>query len=965
MKKLGTLALLGLLLTTLPTSGQETPKEKPLTKEEQAKLQEAIQLNGKVILLYRAGRHSEAIPLALQVLELRKAVQGEKHPDYARSLNDLARLYQAQGDYAKAEPIFRQALELLEAVPGEKHFLYAASLNNLAELYRTQGQYGKAEPLYRQAVELFKSRRGGKHPAYATSLNNLALLYQDQGDYAKAEPLYRQALELTKAIQGEKERDYANILNNLAVLYYLQGDYAKAEPLYRQALELRRAVLGEKHPHYASSLNNLAALYKAQGDYAKAEPLYRQALELFKAVLGEKHPEYATCLNNLALLYEAQDGFSKAEPLHCQALEIKKAVLGENHPAYALSLNNLAALYQAQGEYAKAEPLYRQALLAQAPAYRGPFTDLPPTAFRLSPETTRCLRNYSRLLRQRLGRSPSLAQLRACDHAYALTLAAQERLRQETLRHDDSNLQHGADDFAVVPGRLRVLRLLYAAEGKVETLHSAVTTAEQGRGRVFLDQLGRARAGVLPGLAPALRQREAGLLDRQRQLDLAYTREADRGLKADGDRLRQLFEERRQAEDDLQKLVAEMVQASPQYAALRYPKPCTIAEARACLASNEVALLFALGGDVSAVVLLEKAPTTGDKADGIAIHELPKAADINELVASLTDTEALQKPARLRSVGREAYQMLLAPLADRIKGKDLVIVPGESLCYLPFELLQENGKYLIENHKVRYAPSLTALHMIRLWEKSRTTRPDLPLFALGDPVYDKQDARLSGNTGAVVANLDTARDYQAREGRRDESFARLIHSGREVETLGRLLKTPAANIRTGVKALEADIKKASASGELARCRYIHFATHGILGSGDGKPPALVLSLVGNDDVRDEFGRNEGFLRLDEVTGLKLNADLVVLSACRSGQGQLRNGEGVSGLARAFLYAGSRGVVCSLWSVADAETADLMTDMYRRLQAGKPAADALREARLEMLRAGKPPIYWAPFILIGE
>ncbi len=192
-----------------------------------------------------------------------------------------------------------------------------------------------------------------------------------------------------------------------------------------------------------------------------------------------------------------------------------------------------------------------------------------------------------------------------------------------------------------------------------------------------------------------------------------------------------------------------------------------------------------------------------------------------------------------------------------------------------------------------------------------------------------------------------------------------VHSGREVNMIGRLLQAPEANVRTGLKALEADIKKASASGELARCRYIHFATHGILGSGDGKPPALVLSLVGNDDLRDEFGRNDGFLRLDEVTGLKLNADLVVLSACRSGQGQLRNGEGVSGLARAFLYAGSRGVVCSLWSVADAETADLMTDMYTRLQAGKLAADALREARLEMLKAGKPPIYWAPFILIGE
>jgi CHAT domain-containing protein len=163
----------------------------------------------------------------------------------------------------------------------------------------------------------------------------------------------------------------------------------------------------------------------------------------------------------------------------------------------------------------------------------------------------------------------------------------------------------------------------------------------------------------------------------------------------------------------------------------------------------------------------------------------------------------------------------------------------------------------------------------------------------------------------------------------------------------------------GREATEAAVKAASESGQLARYRYIHFATHGILGLTDATPPSLVLALAGEQRGED------GFLTLGEVTGLRLSADLVVLSACQTGRGKLYNAEGVSGLARAFLSAGSRGVLCSLWRVDDAATADLMANVYSGLKENKPAADALRAAQLRMIDDGQPPLYWAPFILIGQ
>ncbi|HEV3262883.1 MAG TPA: tetratricopeptide repeat protein, partial [Gemmataceae bacterium] len=180
----------------------------------------------------------------------------------------------------------KKALEIRGQILGQRHRDYAQSLNNLAGLYKDMGDHGSALPLYRQALEIWKQALGEKHPDYATGLNNLAWLYQAMGDSAKAEPLYRRSMEIRKETLGEKHPAYALSLNELGALYQGMGYYARAEPLFRRALEIRKEVLGEKHPDYASSLNNLGLLYASKGDYARALPLYRQALEIWKQALA-------------------------------------------------------------------------------------------------------------------------------------------------------------------------------------------------------------------------------------------------------------------------------------------------------------------------------------------------------------------------------------------------------------------------------------------------------------------------------------------------------------------------------------------------------------------------------------------------------------------------------------------------------------------------------------------------------
>jgi CHAT domain-containing protein/Tfp pilus assembly protein PilF len=986
-----------------------------LDPKERALLQEAATLNTQIEQLGSAGRSREALPLARQAvaihrrllgehhpdyalslfnlaaqhlalgqwkeaetlyrqtLDIRKEVLGERHPDYANSLNNLAGLYQAEGEYGKAEPLYRQAREIYKQVLGEHHLLYAHSLNNLASLYQAQGEYPQAEPLYHQAVDIYKQLLGERHPHYANSLNNLATLYEAQGEYAQAEPLFHQALEIRKQVLGQRHPDYAESLNNLAALYWAEGHYARAEPLYRQAREIQKQVLGERHPHYAISLSNLALLYQAQGEYAQAEPLLRQAQDIYKQALGERHPAYPDSLNNLAGLYRDQGAYAQAEPLYRQAVDIYQQVLGEHHPAYAQSLNSLAFVYCSQGKHARAEPLYHQAIAALRQRPEGPplnFGQLSAADLRPLPATVNVLAWYCVFREQGLGPRPTAAQLRTADHAFALALAMRERLRQEVLQHDASKIHHGAATVDLIPRRVGICQQLFDQEGRAADLETALTTIEQGTARVFLEQLGKARALSVGRVSPQLRTQEVALRRQLRELEMRLDKEQDKPSdKRDPDKVGQLLEEQKRLEAQLTALIRRMEQDSPQYAALQYPKPCSLAEARACLAPSEVALLFVPGPEKSYLMLVEGRPAPADKTHGLAIYPLPSWDDMADGMSLLTDRDSWERPVTARAAGQQAYDLLLAPVKDRLRGKHLVIVPGGPLAHIPFEALVEDNRYLIEKHRVRYAPSLTALHLVRLWEKTRP-QPQRPLWAVADPVYDKSDERIEGKKDLAQASATALAEYLSRAHRGHPAagvpYPRLRFTGQEAEAIRVRLGAADADVLTGLQASEAAVKAASANGRLAQARYVHFATHGILGLDNGQPPALVLSLVGNDGVRDaDGGVNDGFLRLDEVTRLQLNADLVVLSACETGKGRLYAGEGVTGLARAFLYAGSRGVVCSLWAVDDRETATFMAQLYGGLKDGQAAADALRAAKLAMIRANKPPVFWAPFILIGE
>jgi len=301
--------------------------------------------------LYRfQGRYAEAQPLCQQVLEMTKRLFVGDHPNVATSLNNLAALYQSQGRYAEAQPLCQQALEMTKRLFVGDHPNVATSLNNLAALYNSQGRYAEAQPLYQQALEMRKRLFVGDHPNVATSLNNLAVLYQSQGRYAEAQPLYEQALEMRKRLFVGDHPDVAGSLNNLAGLYESQGRYAEAQPLYEQALEMRKRLFVGDHPDVATSLNNLAGLLAATHRYSEALERMKEAAGIENRLISQAFAASSE-RDRLAYLQKFRANFQAFLSLASQHLhhspQAVQAALDLVLQRKALTAAALAALHQA------------------------------------------------------------------------------------------------------------------------------------------------------------------------------------------------------------------------------------------------------------------------------------------------------------------------------------------------------------------------------------------------------------------------------------------------------------------------------------------------------------------------------------------------------------------------------------------------------------------------------------------
>lgn len=536
--------------------------------------------------------------------------------------------------------------------------------------------------------------------------------------------------------------------------------------------------------------------------------------------------------------------------------------------------------------------------------------------------------------------------------------------------------------------------LAYAAEG--------FKIAEQGRARSLLDLLGESGTNITEGVPAELLKRKQDNLDRQQEIAQAVTGVSvgdDDGKDAPKPDAEKLEAELETLSVDYDNIENQIRSASPKYAALTAPQPLTLAQVQQQVVDDKTTLLEYSLGDVQSYlwavtpssVSLYKLPARSmvdQQAQDLRAQLIPPklqrrivgidvAADPQRGIGLGGGPQAAGSGGAFAAAANALYKMVVEPAASVIGDKRLLVVADGALNYVPFESLVTAGggsdyaalPYLIKTNEVIYAPSASVVGVIRQ-QGARASGKDMLIIA--DPVFNTNDPRAKGVAAAgVTASADT-RGLGLASALTDVAgapttapatglqLARLNGTRMEADQIAKLAR--AGGARADVW-LDLDANEAKvATTDIKNYRIVHIATHGLLNAERPQFTGLVLSLVGNK-------AGDGFLRTDEIFNLGLNSRLVMLSACETGLGKQKKGEGVIGLTRAFMYAGAPTVGVSLWSVADNSTALLMSDFYKRLLAtpdGSPTT-AMRAAQQNMITGKKyaAPFYWAPFVLVGE
>ena len=938
-------------------------------------------INGLARCYYSKSDYSKAEPLYLRALDIREKTLGPEHPDVASSLGNLGFLYYQRGEYSKAEPLHLRALSIKEKEFGPEHPEVAGALNNLAILCRGRGDYDKAEPLYLRALTIMEKVFGPENPIITSHLNNLAILYYYKGEYSKAEPLSRRALSIREKTQGADHPNVANSLNSLALLYYKRGEYSKAEPLYLRALDIWEKKLGPESVNVAASLNNIAELYRERGDYEKAEPLYLRALSIVEKSMGPDSVNVAGALNNLGLLYTDRGEYSKAEQFSQRALDIKEKALGPEHHDVARSLNNLGLLHYHRGDYLKAESLHLRALAIYEKALGPEHTDVAVSLYNLA-ELSHVKGDYEKAesLHQRalaifekaLGPDhphvadslDSLAQyyLAKNDIARAVTLKSRSNVISE--RNLKLNLAIGSErqmvaylaTLAKQTDRTITLHLQYAPHDPVAR-SLAATLILQRKGRA-LD----ATSVSLNALRSRFNEEDRTLLDqltdtRSRIASLAFDGPQETSAEQYRDRIKYL-------EDKAEKFEAEISRRSDEFRARSLP--ITLEAVQAAIPDDTALIEFASYRPFNPIAAKD------DEAYGrpryvayvlrrqgeIRWKELGEAKAIDNAVARLR--KALRDPKRkdvknlARIVDQKVFQPLRPLLGDLTR---LLVSPEGELNLISFAaLVDERRQYAVERYSISYLASGRDLLRLQTPRQSKdgplvVAAPD---FGTRSPVAASRFGKQEKDASEGKVKAESARYFI-----KDFYFPPLPYAEREGEALRALLSD--ATLLTKRQATKAALSKIHSP------KLLHIATHGFFLEDQDKDPLLRsgLALAGANERKDD---DNGILTALEVTGLNLwGTKLVTLSACDTGVGEVKTGDGVHGLRRALAVAGAETQVMSLWAVTDKAARELMVAYYGRLNQGQGRGEALRRVQLEMLKKvnRRHPYYWASFIQSGE
>lgn len=920
------------------------------------KLDQYKKLVSEAKSLQRIGKFEETIEVLEKTLVLLEGIS-----DKSIEINtyfELGTMYWNIGNLKKSTEFYSRALFLAKSnsliTLEEKceQVLKIHTLYDLGKKYRAEGENQKSIDSFKDAIKLSQEIRSMEHEVKC--LRQLSITYWNLNDFYEYFHLNEKALRIAQILKHEKEEGRCS--KNLGLFYWKLDYFSKAIEYYEKAL-LIAENLGDNVmiPDY---LNHIGVIYRNIGNYEKSldylTRAYSKAQEIKdgnllsmilnnigntyrdKGLLSSNKEDFYLALNNqersLAIAKKNKDTKTEIEVLnnlgsvytdlknYQKALEYfklgyVKAEEIQDLESLGMILNNIGIIYFNQGNYEESTQYYQKAIdLAQklegGQILWEAFFEIG-NSYAKQNKYFEALKNYKNSIR-------IIENIRS-------------QLRLEELKASYMGTDKRIEAYHNL---INILVALHKENSEIGYDREAFNYLERAKARAFLDSLEVSQVDISLGINFKLKNQENELMK-----DISNIYNKLLAAELTSEEITSLQQQLTEKENELERLKREIRSKSPDYADLKYPEIISLKDTQKKLLDSKTAFFaYTIGNDNSYGFSITK--------KSLKIFPIPKKPIIQNLISEYLKTIA-DKDTKDFSLGYELFRSLVLPGLDKDIEK-IIFIPADILHFLPFETLitKDQGlHWLIEDYKIAYAPSISSYREIIQRKKATRSKRHYDILAFGDPDFGQLETGANG--GDIFQNFYSSNAF---------NFYRLKFSGIEIEKIESLFKRDKEEIFVRDAATESQLKNL----DLDDYKIIHFATHSLI---DDKKPArssIVLSLK-NDTMED------GFVQMREIYNLKLNADLVTLSACQTGLGQYIKGEGIEGLNRAFFFAGSSSVLMSLWAVNDLATYQLMERFYTHLRSSSKIINSIREAKLEMIDSDtvSHPYYWAGFIVSGE
>ena len=910
-RKMTLIALLTLVTTVtisdfpfIQNSTSQIQNFRVLAQTPDAQKAEADRLLEQGIEQYRTSQFDAAIQSWQQALTLFREIKNRKAEGSV--LNNLGLVYRDLGQYSKSIEYLEQSLAIAREINDRQQ--EGTCLGNLGNAYAALGKYDKAMELYEQSLAL--ARETQNRLGEGKVLGNLGNAYEFLGNYPKAIEYLQQRLEI--ALEIKDRRGEAAARGNLGRIYRNLGEYTKAFEYLQQWLAIAREIKDRKSEGRAVS--NLGLLYHSFGDYTKAIDYHQQWLAIAREVKDREGEQIAN--SNLGIAYQALNEYDKAIEYAQQSLAIAREI--KDREGEGKTLGNLGLAYRYLGDYPKAIEYIQQslAIAREIKSRKSEGTNLGNLGIAYY-----SLRDYAKAIdyaQQWLAIAREIKDLKSESRALnnlglALyksgNLTASEKILVEGIKaHESLRSKVGDDDankvsiFEEQSRTYRHLQTVLIAQNKID---AALEIAERGRARAFVELL-------------------------TRRLSSNQTEPANSTPPTI---------------EQIKQIAASQNSTLVQYSIIY--DDFNVQEKQQAYESELYIWVIKPTGEIT-FHRVDLKPLW--QQQNISLDELVQssrdAIGVRGLsvIGIVSRPETQQKPqANLTERLQQLHQLLIEPIANQLpmdSSDRVIFIPQKELFLAPFPAFQDKeGKYLVEKHTILTAPSIQVLELTRKQQQNRGSRES----GIG-----------SGN--ALVVGNPTMPSIPPAIGEKPQQLPSLPGAEQEALAIAPLLNTKAI--------IGKDATKTAIKQLMPKARIIHLATHGILDDVRGMGSALALAPSQGRFALSPSENNDGLLTAEQILEMKLNAELVVLSACNTGRGRI-TGDGVIGLSRSLISAGVPSVVVSLWSVPDAPTASLMTNFYQNLQNSPDKAQALRQAMLTTMKQHPNPRDWAAFTLIGE